>query len=83
MRVNLNNIRKILLNDYRDLCLILNESIKVNGHIMLEAKDIKAQMDSLRLCLGIIASTSMDGRDDFVAFEQKELPILFMSEKKA
>ena len=78
MKVDINNIRKILLGDYTDLCLILNESIKTNGHIILQAKEIKAQMDNLRLCLGIIAATSIKGREDFKAIEGKELPILIL-----
>lgn len=76
MKVDINNIRRILLGDYTELCLILNESINTNGKIILEAKDIKAQMDNLRLCLGIIAATSIEGREDFKAIKSKELPIL-------
>ena len=78
MKVDINNIRRILLGDYTDLCLILNESIRPNGQIILEAKEIKAQMDNLRLCLGIIAATSMEAREDFKAIEGKELPILIL-----
>lgn len=76
MKVDINNIRRILLGDYTELCLILNESINTNGKIILEANEIKAQMDNLRLCLGIIAATSIEGREDFKAIEGKELPIL-------
>lgn len=81
MKVDINKIRTILLRDYTDLCLTLNESIKKNGRIVLEAKDIKAQMDNLRLCLGIIAATSIEGRDDFQPVGKKELPILFLPEE--
>jgi hypothetical protein len=82
MRVDLNNIRKILLNDYRDLCLILNESIKTNGLIKIEANDIKAQMDSLRLCLAILAATEFKECDDFQAIGEQELPILSLPQEK-
>ena len=78
MKVDINNIRRISIEDYRDLCMILNESIKTNGRIILEAKDIKAQMDNIRLCLGILAATSIEGRDDFKTIEARELPILIL-----
>jgi len=82
MKVNINNIRNISLGDYTDLCEILNESIKINGRIILEAKDIKPQMDNLRLCLGLIAAASIEGREDFQAIGEKELPILILPSEK-
>jgi hypothetical protein len=82
MKVDINNIRKILLGDYTELCLTLNESIKNNGQIILEAKDIKAQMDSLRLCLALIGATSLEGREEFKAIGAKELPILILPNEK-
>ena len=78
MKIDINNIRRMLLSDYTDLCLTLNRSIKNNSQIILEAKDIKAQMDNLRLCLGVIAATSIEGREDFKAIEGQELPILIL-----
>ncbi|MGV8944904.1 MAG: hypothetical protein ACOH1N_00615 [Lutibacter sp.] len=78
MKVDINNIRRISLGDYTDLCMILNESINTNGRIILEAKDIKVQIDSLRLCLALLAATSIEGREDFKAIGGKELPILIL-----
>lgn len=75
MKVDFNNVRKILISEYSDLCFLLNNSVKENGRIVINPKEIKSHMDSLRLCVSIIAATSIDGREEFQPVGESELPI--------
>ncbi len=80
MKVDFNSIRKMLISEYSDLCFLLNNSIQPNDKVVLSINDVKSHMDSLRLLIGIIASTSLEGRDEFGPVGEKELPV-FNTEK--
>jgi hypothetical protein len=43
--------------------------------IKIEANDIKAHIDSLKLCLAVLAATQFKEYDDFQAVGEQELPI--------
>lgn len=73
--VDINNIRKILISEYTELCDLLNDSPKENENIIINARKIKSHMDLLRTCIAILATTFIQGREDFQAIEEKELPI--------
>ncbi len=75
MNVDFNNIRKILISEYSELCHLLNHSPKMNESITVNASQLKYRMDSLRQLIGIIAATEINGRDDFKAVGETELPL--------
>jgi hypothetical protein len=76
MKIEFNIIRKILINDYSDLCMILNSSIAKDGKIHVDINQIKSTMDSLRMNIALIAATCIEGREDFQAIDSNEIPIL-------
>ena len=73
--MDINNVRKILISEYTDLCWVLNNSAIENQNISINPKVIKPHMDMLRLCIGILAATYIEGRKDFQSVGDNELPI--------
>jgi len=79
MNVNYNNVRKQSVLAHDKLVKKLNESIvkdnqyadidgehcSIKGFVLIDAKDIQEQMDTLRKMIGIMAATSIDGEDSF------------------
>jgi hypothetical protein len=80
MKVEFNNIRKYLISEYTDLCMLLNSSIEQDEKVVISVKDAKAHMDNLRMLVGIIAATEIKGREEFKAVGETELPLFKIPE---
>lgn len=64
--INYNNLRLQLLLSYKDLCQQLNSATD-KGIITIESNKIQYNMDQIRLCIGILAATYINGNPDFSA----------------
>lgn len=63
--VNINNLRKQSLHRLDSLVDKLNKAID-DGHISIQAEDIKEELDDLRMLLGTMASCYYEGDNDFI-----------------
>jgi hypothetical protein len=74
MTIDLNNVRRNLLSTYSELCGFLNNSAVENESVIVDAKTLKSHMDHLGLIVSYLAAASIEGREDFIAVGEKELP---------
>lgn len=89
MSVDFNNVRKQALFAYESLVNKLNEaivkkdqyvdlndedSININGYVVIDVEYIQKNMDSLRSFIGIMAMTSIEGDEDFKDVYEEVFP---------
>lgn len=89
MTINYNNLRKQAIYSYESLVEKLNNSIikksqhtelsdgeysNIKGFVLIDAKEIQKDIDSLRRMIGAIAMTSMDGEEEFKDVYQEVFP---------
>jgi hypothetical protein len=62
--IEYNNLRIQLLLSYKDLCHQLNNSM-TNGVITIESKKIQYNMEQIRLIIGMLAASYINGNENF------------------
>lgn len=65
MKINFNNARKQCGLAYNSLVKELNENIDAGGFIEVHTERIQESLDNLRMYIGTILATYVEGDDDF------------------
>lgn len=66
MDVSMDGIRLELISNYNDLIWKLNSAIDDDNEIKIDSKEIRDNLEGIRMMCGILANVKVDGEFDFI-----------------